>query len=68
MKQIAWLKRYMQGYSLVNYFISSWKYHKHPTIYSGLLRISLYLQERRPKIQFLYMISCKYKEILDNPE
>ena len=41
----------MQGYSLVNYFIGFWKYHKPPTIYSGLFRISLYLQERRPKIQ-----------------
>ena len=43
MKQIARLKAV---YALVNYSMGCWKYHKHPTIYSILLRISLYLQER----------------------
>ena len=56
------------AYSLVNYSMGWWRYYKVPAIYLGLLRISLYLQEIMYRNCIFGLLSCKYREILNNPE
>ena len=53
---------HVQVCSLVNCSMGWWRYYKHPTIYLGLLRVSLYLQETMYGNCILSLLSSKHRE------